>query len=68
MTRLVNTLLAHALTRLEEGVENVHESTEPRYQRKRRAEDRREALNVLFIKRGWPAHWVMGFPNSNHEI
>jgi hypothetical protein len=26
MTRLINALLAHALVRLEQGVENVHES------------------------------------------
>jgi hypothetical protein len=36
MTRLLNALLAHALVRLEQGVENVHESGTPRYQRKRR--------------------------------
>jgi hypothetical protein len=30
MTRLVNALLAHALVRLEQGVENVHESAAPR--------------------------------------
>ena len=36
MTRLLNTLLAHAIERLEQGVENVHESVAPRYQSKRR--------------------------------
>jgi hypothetical protein len=36
MTRLLNTLLAHALVRLETGAENVHENAAPRYQRKRR--------------------------------
>ena len=36
MTRLVNALLAHALVRLEQGVENVHESAAPRSQSKRR--------------------------------
>jgi hypothetical protein len=36
MTRLVNTLLAHALVRLETGAENVHENAAPHYQRKRR--------------------------------
>jgi len=32
MTRLMNTLLAHALVRLEQGRENVHESAALRYQ------------------------------------
>ena len=34
MTRLVNTLLAHGLTRLEEGVENVTEATSAAYRRR----------------------------------
>jgi hypothetical protein len=36
MTRLLNALLEHALLRLEQGVENVHESVAPRYQNRRR--------------------------------
>jgi hypothetical protein len=36
MTRLLNALLGHALVRLEQGVENVHESAAPRYQSKSR--------------------------------
>jgi hypothetical protein len=36
MTHLLNTLLSHALVRLEQGVENIHESAAPHYQRKRR--------------------------------
>ena len=34
MTHLINTLLAHALARLETGAENGHESAAPRYRRK----------------------------------
>ena len=40
MTRLVNALLAHALVRLEQGVEHVHESAAPRSHRKRRQQTR----------------------------
>jgi hypothetical protein len=36
MTRLLNALLEHALLRLEQGVENVHENVAPRYQNRRR--------------------------------
>ena len=36
MTRLVNTLLAHGLTRLEEGVENVSDPPAPTYRRRTR--------------------------------
>jgi hypothetical protein len=36
MTRLLNALLEHALLRLEQGVENVHERSVPRYQSRRR--------------------------------
>jgi hypothetical protein len=32
MTHLLNTLVAHALVRLEQGVENVRENAAPRYQ------------------------------------
>jgi hypothetical protein len=40
MTRLVNSLLAHALVRLEQGGENVHETTPAAYrQRKRRPQE-----------------------------
>jgi hypothetical protein len=40
MTRLVNSLLAHALVRLEQGVENVPETTPEAYrQRKRRPQE-----------------------------
>jgi hypothetical protein len=42
MTRLVNALLAHALVRLEQGVENVQESAVPHYQSKRRQKTRPE--------------------------
>jgi hypothetical protein len=42
MTRLVNALLAHALVRLEQGVENVREATPAPYRRRatRPQEDR----------------------------
>jgi hypothetical protein len=33
MTRLLNTLIAHALARLEQGVENVSEATSAPYRR-----------------------------------
>jgi hypothetical protein len=40
MTHLLNTLLAHALVRLEQGVENVYEATPEAYgQRKSRREE-----------------------------
>jgi hypothetical protein len=41
MTHLLNTLLEHALVRLEQGVENVHEATPEGYRRRmrRRKED-----------------------------
>jgi hypothetical protein len=35
MTRLLNTLLAHALVRLETGVENVSEATPVAYRRRK---------------------------------
>ena len=35
MTRLVNALVAHALARLEQGIENVQESEGPRYKSQR---------------------------------
>jgi hypothetical protein len=42
MTRLVNTLLAHALVRLEQGVENVSEATSAAYRRRKpRSEENR---------------------------
>jgi len=42
MTRLVNALLAHALTRLEQGVENVSDpSAKPYRRRKKRPEEHR---------------------------
>jgi hypothetical protein len=41
MTRLLNTLLAHALVRLEQGVENVSEATPEAYRRRKpRAEEK----------------------------
>jgi hypothetical protein len=42
MTHLLNTLLAHALVRLEQGVENVSEATPEAYRRRthRAKEDR----------------------------
>jgi hypothetical protein len=36
MTRLVNALLAHALARLEQGVENASEATPAAYRRRTR--------------------------------
>ena len=40
MTHLLNTLVAHALVRLEQGVENVHEATPAAYrQRTRRSKE-----------------------------
>ena len=36
MTHLLNTLLAHALARLEQGVENVSEATPEAYRRRMR--------------------------------
>ena len=39
MTRLVNALLAHALVRLEQGVENVHESAVPQLSKQASAEE-----------------------------
>jgi hypothetical protein len=35
MTRLLNTLVEHALLRLEQGVENVSEATPPAYRRRK---------------------------------
>ena len=40
MTRLVNALLAHALVRLEQGVENVSESPAVSYRKKTRPKRR----------------------------
>jgi hypothetical protein len=40
MTRLVNALLAHALVRLEQGVENVSEPPAVSYSKKKRAKRR----------------------------
>ena len=34
MTHLLNTLVEHALVRLEQGVENVHEATPEAYRRR----------------------------------
>jgi len=36
MTHLLNTLVEHALVRLEQGVENVHEATPEAYRRRTR--------------------------------
>ena len=42
MTHLLNTLLAHALVRLEHGVENVSEATPEAYRRRKaRTEENR---------------------------
>ena len=40
MTRLINALLAHALVRLEQGVENVSEPPAVRYRKKKRTKRR----------------------------
>jgi hypothetical protein len=39
MTHLLNTLVAHALARLEQGVENVSEATSAVYRRRRPKEE-----------------------------
>jgi hypothetical protein len=46
MTRLLNTLLEHALLRLEQGVEDVHESVASRYQSRSRQEPYRNRRTI----------------------